>query len=228
MKLLKKKLLLLFILLISIVFTLSALLLWSKYESGLQYEYGVKLSISEKVLPPFFSSQLSKNYDFHTVLFAKDGYKDKRPMAVDQAYSLIYIDHLILAKPHPDIKASQEIGNLRLSRLKFGNHPGAKEDRQNIEIQSITLEHFNIKGDKIEPFVENNYDTFIECMNSERYECVYERAYKENILPEKIIEKIDVKFTYNGKLRRVEKEFLIVKKPYSSLKGRIHAAMMSI
>jgi len=209
------------ILIISIA-SIASYMLWPKFE------YGVNIKKSDIILSPFFSSQLSNDYDFHTVLFLKDGYDKKSSMAVDQAYSLIYINHLILSKPHPDDKAAVSGGDLRLSRLLFGNHPASIEARQNIKIKSISLRHFDEEKNEIKPFLDGSMSNFKECMASKRIECIYQRAYKDKGLPNKIIEEIDIQFSYNGKDHHVQKTFMIEKKPYNNLIGRIISAIMYI
>lgn len=209
------------IFIISITFIISYMF-WPKFE------YGVNIKESDIILTPYYSSQLSENYDFHTVLFLKDGYEKRSSMAVDQAYSLIYINHLMLSEPHPNDDAAVAEGNLRLSSLHFGNHPASTEDLRNIKIKSISLRHFDEERKEIKPFIDGSMSNFMECMSGKRIECIYQRAYKDKGLPNKIIEEIDIQFSYNDKHHHVQKTFIIEKKPYNNRIGRIISAMMYI
>lgn len=220
-KLKKFILIVLRIFVISII-SITSYMLWPKFE------YGVNIKESDIIISPYFSSQLSEDYDFHTVLFLKDGYEKKSSMAVDQAYSLIYINHLMLSKPHPDDKAAVSGGDLRLSRLSFVNHPASTEDLRNINIKSISLRHLDEERTEIKPFLDGNMSNFRECMASKRMECIYQRAYKDKGLPNKIIEEIDIQFSYNGKDHHVQKTFMIEKKLYNNRIGRIISAIMYI
>lgn len=198
-----------------IIFFIGILLFWPSYK------YGVNIQNSEIIVKPYFWSQFSRDYDFHTVLFLSDGYATKSPSAVDQAFSLIYIDHMISSRPSLDNEVAQADKELRVSLLRFGNRFHLKEDRRSIEIQNISLRHFTLNKELIQPFQSNSFSKFSECMKSDHTECLYGVFYQASDIPDKMIEEIDIKFTYKGKHHRIQRMFIIENKPYDNIIGSI-------
>lgn len=205
-----------------VAFLLTCIFLWP------EYSYGVKIKTSDIIVPPYFPSQFSRDYDFHTVLFLKDSYATRDiKWAQHQAYSLIYIDHLTLSRPDPNDTLAEDKGNLQASILYFNN----LDNFHDLKITHISITHFNKDGREILPsFPDNSLQmTALEnCIHDNKRECTYERFYNPDDLPDQLIEKIDIQFSHAGKEHHLQKTFLIEKKLYSNMWRDFIDAMMSV